>query len=749
MRRPLFIVCLCLVAATALWLPLSGFPEQSGGGDMSHLPIDGEYISVTGKVYQKDIGRDGSGSFRIKCEKQSVIVSAADSRQTFSLNKNLICEAADMSHIRIGSTVVVRGRFVQFQNATNPGEFDAKAYYAAQDICGKLTETAILEADLEYSAVKEGLFRLRYYFREQLYRVFPEKEAAILTAMLLGDKAQLDAEIKGLYMDNGIIHILSISGLHITMIGMGIYKLLRRLGVRVRGAAVIGGVILILYGIMTGMSVSAYRAIGMYLIRMLGIVVGRTYDMLTALGVVAVFLIGQNPADLTNAGFLLSFGSIMGIGLLYPALLGNVESEMLKPLQSILASGSITLFTLPIQLWFYYEVPTYSVLMNLLVLPFMSLVLCTGFIAMLVPGFGVVGTVTCLILQGYEGLCELFSKLPYHKWNPGKPDGWQIAGFYLFVGIVIWLGGKKTTVLSKNNMRYACKAVLLTAAVIILALPVERGNRVTFLDVGQGDGIVLETASGQVYLFDCGSSSRKNIGEYVLLPFLKSRGIGHIDGVFVSHGDSDHCNGIVELLELSEREDITVEHLVLPAIAQTEREKEFGELLRAAECANSGKGTKVIWMKEGDCISAKGVDFLCLHPPEGYESASGNEYSQCFYVELEGENGTKASVLFTGDVEGAGEQLLLQELKQRGVEAVMVLKVAHHGSGNATSEELLEQISPKLSVISCGEGNSYGHPHPETLERLKKGGSQIMTTPEYGAITIEIDTELRAYGFGK
>lgn len=745
MRRPLFIVCLCLVAAAALWLSLGEKPDSMESGQLPEAFYDGASITITGKVYQKEPGESKSQVFRVNSLEQSILSNAAASWQRIPINGKLICEIENADGICIGSTVMLQGTYKQFLSATNPGEFDAAKYYATQGICGRLTDVSVLGISNDYSVLQEALYQLRCCFKERIYQVFPEKEASILAAMLLGDKAGLDSEIKTRYMENGIIHILSISGLHITMLGMGLYKLLRRGGVPIWAAAFMGGAALVLYGIMTGMSVSACRAIGMYLIRMLAVCVGRTYDMLTALGVMAVFLIGQNPANLMNAGFLLSFGSILGIGLLYPALLPREERSVPKPIQSIAAGASITFFTLPIQLWFYYEVPTYSILINLLVLPFMSIVMATGLIAMLLPGFGLVGTVTCVILQGYEWLCDIFSKLPLHTWNPGKPELWQVIGFYCLLGVLIGIRSRKTHVIYKNNRRYVWMPILLTVSFIILGIRIPSGNTVTFLDVGQGDGIVVETASGEVFLFDCGSSSRKKIGEYVLLPFLKYRGIRYIDAVFVSHADTDHCSGIVELLEKGGAEGIGVGQLVLPAIAEDGRAEEFVNLLQAA----MEDEIVISYMKAGDFFATEKASFVCLHPPGGYDAENSNACSLCFYAEFGGTEDFCGSLLLVGDVEGEGETLLLQELKKLGINHVSLLKVAHHGSRNSSTEELLEQINPKVAIISCGKDNSYGHPHEETLARLKGVGSSVLTTPDYGAITVEMDKGIRGYGFTK
>lgn len=751
MRRPLFMICLCLVTIAALWLWLKKSSDERWEQGLAPA---GEEITVTGRVCSKD-----TDSFIIDSINLFQISDAAFSRQTISSKTKLICENTDASlSVRIGSIVGVKGIFTEFSKATNEGEFDAQDYYAGQNIYGKITDASLCGEGKKYGVVREGLYYLRAYFKERIHRVFPEKEASLLVAMLLGDKEDLDRELKALYQRSGIVHILSISGLHITLIGMGVYKLLRRLGMKIGISAVCGGTFLCLYGVMTGMSLSACRAIGMYLIRMLAEIVGRSYDMLIALGVMAVFLVWSNPGNLCNAGFLLSFGSILGIGVLYPGLLPEEKNgvERYEPvvwkrtlksigesmstglIQGILAGGSITLFTLPIQLWFYYEIPVYSILLNILVLPFVSLIMVTGLVTMLVPGTGMAGTVAYVILKGYELVCKCFERLPFHTWNPGKPDVWQIMVYYgLLLLAIVWKKWNWGDLLNKkrgmdsiwNGIRKSGLYIVLGLAVWVFTLHPPSEDRVTFLDVGQGDCILIETAEGEVYLFDCGSSSRKQVGEYVLLPFLKYHGIRRIDGVFVSHFDEDHCNGIRELLTWGKAEGIVVEEVVVPRLSEPLLKEEVP--------------VPVSYMSTGERYPSRGANILCLHPPQGYEE-EGNASSLCFYVEFTDIN---FSLLLTGDVEGEGEGLLLQELLKRNIKDVDVLKVAHHGSRNATGEVLLEQLEPKLAVISCGRNNSYGHPHKETMERLEDVGGVIMTTSESGAIRVEIDGEMRVYGF--
>lgn len=725
MKRPLWTVCLCLAALLAVWLR---YQEPPGSGVLCHAQgnavKEGELLTVTGRVYQIE-DRTSYGR-QYKC-------IYLDSNY-----QNLICEVETEERPRMGSLLQVKGQFSYFSQATNQGQFNQAQYYGIMGIGGRLQKAEILAESSEYSVLKEGLYCLRVYWKERLYQRLPQKEAAVMAAMLLGDKTALDEGLKDLYQRNGIIHILSISGLHITVIGMGLYRLLRRLGCPVMVAAILGGGLLFLYGILTGMGVSACRAIGMYLIRMLGLLLGRTYDMVTALGVMAVIMLIGNPAYLLHCGFLLSYASVAGIGLLLPVLLEQkalqkhkkkYRQKLIEGLRQALYSGtSVTIFTLPIQLCFYYEVPVYSILLNMAVLPVMSIVLPLGLVVMLIPDMGILDKIAGLLgkavegmLGFYETMCELCDRLPFHTWTPGCPEGWQVAVFYgVMMGIIIV--GKKVS----SGKRLA----LLALAVVVLGSRFRQGFTVTFLDVGQGDCIVVQTGEAN-YLFDGGSSSQSNVGEYVILPYLKYCGISRLDGIFVSHPDKDHCSGVLELLEMGEVNNLRIEGLFLPKLNVEVMEEEMGELLRAAESGQTP--VAVTFLEKGDRWKSEDVSFQCLHPSEGFPTEDANAYSLCFLVKC-----GQFSLLLTGDVEGAGEEALQEELKYCNIDGITVLKVAHHGSANSTPAELLAQIKPQIAVISSGRNNRYGHPHAETVERLMEAGSEIIGTAEYGQLTIEI-----------
>lgn len=829
------MACLCLVIAITIMKILTG----AGTGGDAVLPPDGSPVRITGRIDTRT-----SEVIILQC------ISLIHEDQTYSYSGKLQCELDNMKtamitagavtgeeeSLKIGQQIILEGTFSHFATATNPGEFDAQRYYAAKGIGGRVRKSQILAVGEKYSFLKEKLYGFRQVLHDRLAEVFPAKEASVMQTLLLGEKEELDAEVKALYQKNGIAHILSISGLHITLLGMGVYRLLKRLGLPVRAAAVGGAMLLLIYGVMVGMSVSASRAIGMYLLQMLGIFVGRTYDMLTGLGLMALLLVIQEPERLFDVSFLMSFGAVLGICILTPVLSGDgrerdagqremdtgqrerdTDEELegkgisawpvwLRTVADILgdsayarnkyregwrkvayegiqrmmsavkggfaASVGVILFTLPVQLWFFYEIPVYSVLLNLLVLPFMSAVVAGGILSM-IPGLGLVGTVDCLILWWYEWICGRFAQLPGAIWCVGRPKVWQIVCYY--VGILLLVFGRKYVEAWKRRGTYGEKNVPgdrlhsariphLIAVVMILGVLIglltgnfDRGSRVTFLDVGQGDGIVVETGQ-EAYLFDCGSTSRKNIGEYVLKPYLKSRGIRSLRGVFVSHPDEDHMNGVIELLENGADWGIVVEQLFLPAIAEERRTEDFATLLAAAEAAE----VPVSYIKCGDEIRDSQLWLLCLHPEENTTLADANAYSECFYVEvfakkikqeaiddrkaiaerkakdasegsaIEGscENGNfagngsfagngerkdfrmndgKINILLTGDVEGEGERQLTQELQE-----LLGPRPLQESQSLQTTRRLQEQRGQRefrvdiLKVAHHGSGYSTG-----------------------------------------
>ncbi|MCC8127517.1 MAG: MBL fold metallo-hydrolase [Clostridiales bacterium] len=269
--------------------------------------------------------------------------------------------------------------------------------------------------------------------------------------------------------------------------------------------------------------------------------------------------------------------------------------------------------------------------------------------------------------------------------------------------------------------------VICILTLILLPFPV-RDFRVTFLDVGQGDGIFLR-GRGFSILADGGSSSVSDLGEDRLEPFLKSQAVTEVDYAIVSHGDQDHINGLEYLL--GAESDIRIRNLVLPAAGRgDEIYEELGEL--AAD-----QGTQVFWMETGDRIEAGNLTLVCLYPEDSQDSPSEerNDHSlviRCDYGDFH--------LLLTGDMSAEGENAILSESdRKRQLAEISALKIAHHGSATASGEEWLDAISPMWAVISYGKNNRYGHPNARVVEALTERNITVFQTALDGAVTLRTD----------
>lgn len=670
----------------------------------------------------------------VRCEntENSLSVYLKDTYLIYHSEKNSIEQVKvflnNKEELPVGSVILVSGKLEEIGSPRNPGEFDSKHYYACRHIYYYLKNAVVKKKSQTYSVYGQFLVNMRERF-ERILEYTCGNQAAAFDAIVLGDKSALEPEEKLRYQMGGIIHILAISGLHISLLGVGFYNLLKKTGLGIWPSGFISLAIMLQYGMMTGGSVSTMRAVCMFLLSVGAKILGRIYDMFTGLSLSAILILMESPAYLLDPGFLLSFGAVFGIGTVLPALEKIIKTEN-KTLKTLIASVSVQLCTLPVVLWFYGEISIAGIFLNLIVLPTAGIVLISGTSTALLglfclPAAKIAALPGRATLMMYEILCKAAGKLPFCTWIAGRPTLLQ-AGIYYLLLILILAGGFR--LVEKTGYMKVCVSFCMTVlagTVFLLGCHPEKGLKITCLDVGQGDGIVADVQGKWHFLVDGGSTSKSKTGQYVILPFLKNQGIARLDGIFISHTDEDHINGISQFLELMGKGLTSVKADVLVMPEWTTKPENYRKLEELAEQA----GVKTMYVKAGDRVRFGETTLNVLWPPKGATGDSINEDAMVFVLEYKNFQG-----LFTGDIGEETEEKLLGELKD-----IDFLKVAHHGSRYSTCDKFLDVVKPELGVISCSYTNKYGHPSPETIERLNHAGCRIAYTMKTGAVTIITD----------
>lgn len=744
MRRPLCMMCLAFVIIVFGLLQFLGKPP----GPPEDL--DGQYLRLAGRVCRKEVKNDNSVIIldQISWERDSRI---SDYSYLKSLQNSKIICSINEDFPEMGRRVLVEGKASLFEKATNPGEFDAAEYYQIMGIAFQVENASILGRSRDYDRHKEFLYRFREGLWGILDECLPEREAGILGAMLLGRKETLDGGLKDLYRQSGISHILAISGLHITLLGMGFYRGIRRLSLPVWLSAALSVLFMCEYGQMTGFGTSTLRAVLMFSLSLLGRLLGRTYDMITAAVLSCVLLLCAQPLYLYYSGFLLSFGAVMGIALVSQPLQElnpwdrKLHPRMYGAVSALLSGLGIQLATLPVLLSTFYEYPVYSVFLNLIVVPLMGILFLDGLMGLAAGAVSAAAGAVCLqparlILLLYEKLAGITGQLPGSRLITGHPRPWQTAVYYLLLAIGMYLVMEGTFLWSKgkkNASRYPDAGtrnrglsryrglIPVVLGIFLLCSGSGRSLTVAMLDIGQGDACVIRMEDGRAVMIDGGSSSRKNIGKYQILPYLKYYGIDSLDFIFLSHMDADHISGIREIMETAGQEGITLKKLVVAKYAV--RDEALEEMLSLA----AEQKIAVLGMDAGDRIDVGGVGFTCLYP--GGSSLDGDRNNASLVLKMQ--TGEWKGI-FMGDLGSVMEPEVIAALGQE--EEFDLLKVGHHGSNTSTCARFLDAVNPAAALISCGKKNSYGHPGKETLERLENAGSRVFITSRDGALELKI-----------
>ncbi len=636
-----------------------------------------------------------------------------------------------------GQILVLQGKISLFEEAANEGGFNARSFYQSQKIDFGIWVKQVKKVYGTGHAYKRWLYGVRKRLQEILDAPDPD---GVLSAMFLGEKSSLDTEIKTLYQRAGIAHILAISGLHVSLLGMGIYRFLRHRGMSYPSAAAFTAFFMFSYTVMTGNSISARRATGMLFVYLLADVLGYGYDLLSALGAVVIFLLWENPFLIFYSGFLFSVMAVLGVGIGGTLINGyrnisrgqetdgkrsRIKTFWQSRKDGLGVSLGIQLFTLPLVAYNYYEVPVYSMILNLFVLELVSCLLLFAVwgaaAGSFVPSAGKILLVPCVWILGfYEKLCKFFLSLPGAVFVCGKPGAEKIAAYYSLLAaglLIMWFSIQKQK--TPGHLRRICFPAAVAFMLAVLFFPAKKEFEIDILNVGQGDGIYLCTSDKVSMFIDGGSTDTGKVGIYRILPFLKSRGIREISYWFVSHTDADHISGLEEILSAGYK----IEYLVFSKAS--EKDEKTKEICRLAE----KNKTEIIYLSKGNVIHAGQTKIHCLYPKKNSTETDIND--RCLVLLLED---TGITGFFGGDISSEIEQKLADSGACFHVD---FFKADHHGSRYSNSGSFLKMLSPKITAASAGENNRYGHPASDAVDRIKNAGSMFYCTIKDGQIKLK------------
>lgn len=688
-----------------------------------------------------------------------------------------------------GDYICMSGTVSVPDSATNPGTFDQYIYLRNKGYYLCISNGTIESGNHRPYSIEGFLYGIKNRCTKIIDNSFDSESAGIVKAMLVADKSTLDKNIKKLYSENGIAHIMAISGVHVAIIGMTLYGFLRKLRIGRLISGTFSIAIIILYGIMTGMSSSTERAVIMLVLSIAAEYFGRKTDAPTSMGFAMIIMVLGNPYVILDAGFQLSFAAITGVTVVAPQLrkllrmfkcfikaadekkkqkhkkIMSLRKMIIKLIDALVVGIASFITTTPVIIYYYYQFPPYSILINLIVIPLVSLIVGGSILVVLTglffTGAAVVMTYPVrLILFGYKYLCIFASGLPGASVLVGHISIGMVFVYYLSVVLIfailrmIRIGKTER----EGPILYLMLATVLFLTVVYEVYSYDKSLKVVYMDVGQGDGVLLRTSGHGGILIDGGSSSNKRVGEYVMVPVLKYYGVSEVEYAFVSHGDADHVSGLEYLLN-EEQSGVHVVNLVLPEYGDQDALQE----LKSEATANN---VNIIYMKPGDNITynhqhAETINIECLYPDEeaGQGVLDTNNLSMILKTtitwdvrEADIENLNKSSdsdaslsLLFVGDAGIAAEKRLIELYEKNSLGEISdsiacdILKVGHHGSRNSSGSDFLKRVSAMYGIISCGKDNRYGHPHAETLERLKMADTKYMTTKEHGAIILSIE----------
>ena len=693
-----------------------------------------ESVQIQGVVTDSPritLGTDDSEKIRYIIEVQSVVKNKAP---VFADGSIYVYTSQSVTKpvARIGDVITATGDVKSLHGYQNPGIIDTVASAQRQGITARLnlgkSDVKIIEANVHPFLRKAD--ELRKTLRAAMEKVMSKEDAAVLFAMLFGGYDGIKPELLDSFTVTGIIHILSVSGSHITLLAGTLVWLGRVLRLKSSFLAAFVTLVILVYTVLAGCVAPAVRAAVMGILTFAALAFEREADARRILSLVGLLMILLKPQLIYDISFQLSFAATGGLLYLSPFLKDKLDflPKWLAANLSITLAAQI--MVLPFLAWYFNSVSVSSLFANLLVVPILEYVIVLGLTAGL---FGLVLPAAQSILFA---LCSLSIGFAYEITNfiariPGGsiylPSGGIVSGIVYYLCLVGWVQyGKVQEVCQRMDWQHykqvLCLFSFLGIVIFIWQYNKEQPLTVHFIDVGQGDAILIVSPQGKAAMIDTGGilNSDFDIGSRVDLPYLRHYGVTKLDYLILTHVHVDHAGGAGSILR-----KIPVDHI----ITGRENRQEYAQVFKMG--LENERGRAMIPAYEGQTIFLDQVKLEIIHAMDAVPGGTGNEASNVIKISY-----GQHSFLITGDLTEAEEkQMIAKSADMRST----VLKVGHHGSKTSSSQGFLDAVQPAYSVISVGADNKFGHPDQVVLDRLAQNHIRFWRTDEAGAIVFASD----------
>ncbi len=619
-----------------------------------------------------------------------------------------------------GELLKVTGTFARPHNYNNPGGFDVAEYYYIHDLVGNVRA----EGHVEKLGFYDGWLPSKYFkalvedYRQKLQRILPVSQAAVVQGLIIGNNTDIPEQIWEDFALTGLIHILSISGMHTTLLAGFVFYSLRSL-VGKRRAAFISLWFLLAYVLLAGAVLPVVRAGIMSALLLGGVFVKRAPHLPAIFNFTVLLMLGYNPSSVLDVSFqltCLATGALIYLApILHEYIHPKLQNDFLSGMISATLAVQILIFPVLVNKFYYFS--WISFIGNILLVPVLEMVIVALLIGsvslwILLPVGQIIIVGTSFVLDFAVHVNAVLANAPSAISVVGSQSIYVWVLYYTIVVLIFFI---EPIFRDYKKILSAFLLVIVLFTTGVIPLPYKQHTQMHFIDVGQGDACLITTSAGSTVLIDTGGSDGSwDIGRRVLLPYLRYLGVSKIDLLVFSHGHADHSKAALSLVERMPIKNIVLHpNMDTPHLEYLKR---------------SVKNTKFTEAREGTTIQLDDCFFEVVAVPT--MSFNANES-----LVLKLKSGAHTA-LFMGDAEQVQELYLLNKFDR-----IDILKVAHHGSKTSTSQEFLYKTKPRLGVISVGASNKFGHPSREVLNRLSASGTKVLRTDINGRVLLELRTD--------